>query len=189
MAVWPQVHGESRQPGSQLCLPALPPARPRVCLLGFRHTLRLSAACLLPALLPVWRGGGGLGSWLLAPHPPPPLQAARHSAPLGNSLSSVGVWGARREGLLSLGLLWLVPLPSALSPGGGPMESMGGRRAALGTAGSAGAPAIPRAPGRRAGFCVMDRRSGAGAGLVPAGGRGGKGAGARGVCTPGLLGK
>lgn len=42
VAVWPQVHGESRQPVSQLCLPALP-AQPRVCSPGPRHTL----ACLL----------------------------------------------------------------------------------------------------------------------------------------------
>lgn len=92
MAVWPQVHGESRRPVSQLCLPTLP-AQPRVCSPGFRHTLGLSApsGSLLAALLLLGRsepqrGGGGLGSWLEALHPyhgqPPDF------LPLGKLLSS-----------------------------------------------------------------------------------------------------
>lgn len=42
LAVWLQVHGESRWPVSQLCLLAVR-AQPWVCSPGFRHTLGLSA--------------------------------------------------------------------------------------------------------------------------------------------------
>lgn len=111
MAVWPQVHGESRQPGSQLCLPALPPAQPRVCLLGFRHTLRLSAACLLPALLLCGGEVGvlGPGSWVLAPQPPPPPQAARAFCTSGELAELCGRVGGMQGGLA-------VPGPSLAGP-------------------------------------------------------------------------
>lgn len=92
MAVWPQVHGESWRPVSQLCLPALP-AQPRVCAPGFRHTLGSSArrGSLLPALLFLGRsepqrGGGGPRSWPAAPQPHP--RTASDFVPLGKLLSS-----------------------------------------------------------------------------------------------------
>lgn len=71
MAVWLQVHGESRWPVSQLCLLAVR-AQPWVCSPGFRHTLGLCALCSawsLPAagLFSLGRSGPQGGGRVPAP--------------------------------------------------------------------------------------------------------------------------
>lgn len=118
MAVWLQVHGESRWPVSQLCLLAFP-AQPWVCSPGFRHTLGLSAphcalvgvSLLLAFLLGKIRSTGWQSrSWLPPPSPPPQhpslspcflcalyLQESLFSSLEGNkSLPTVDVWQVGR---------------------------------------------------------------------------------------------
>lgn len=141
MAVWPQVHGESRQPVSQLCLPALP-AQPWVCSPGFRHTLGFVCSASLPAAIPQ-KGGGGPGSWLPPPTPPGTsgLCISGEVAELCHLAS--GHVGGTQGGLGAP----VTPLASSLAQHFGPkvcpVGSIGGRCAAPGKAGSAGVPATP----------------------------------------------
>lgn len=108
-----------------------------------------------------------MGPGSLAPNnpPPPSPRAAEGLCPSGEVVEVcpqlVGMQG-NAGGLGAPGTPPVSSLAQHFGPKGCPVQSTGGRPAAPGTS------PLP-APGRGAGIRVMDRGSGAGAGLVPAG--------------------